>query len=143
LNVSSPNSIAFETTGAPPGLEILNLGSYNSSEPPRFFELVDSVPKHNTSVSSFSGNFEFIFSEAPIAAIETGPLVTTWISENVEISPPVSFDNFMNVNGNSLSIAPMSLPPFVTYTLKLKPGIKAASGLSLTERSITFTYNPL
>lgn len=140
LLVSNPNSIAYTTYGAPPGLEITGLGTLNANESPNFFELIDSTPRHNTTVNFYLTQMIFTFSEPPIPTIESGPMVTDWISQNIEISPSASFDNFMNVADNTLTINFISLPTYTIYDLTLKPGVFSATGKPLTQRTIHFSY---
>ncbi|MGE8721356.1 Ig-like domain-containing protein [Leptospira terpstrae] len=140
LTVGNPTDINYSTFGAPPGLEITGLSTINANETTNFFELVDSSPKHNAIVASYFSEYVFTFSEPPISALETGPLVTEWISQNISISPTGSFDNFMNVSGNTLTIAPMSMSGMTIYELTLKPGILSATGKPLTQRTIRFDY---
>ncbi|WP_039937487.1 Ig-like domain-containing protein [Leptospira terpstrae] len=140
LTVGNPTDITYSTFGAPPGLEITGLGTINANDIANFFELVDSSPKHNAIVASYFSEYVFTFSEPPISALETGPLVTEWISQNISISPTGSFDNFMSVSGNTLTIAPMSMSGMTIYELTLKPGILSATGKPLTQRTIRFDY---
>lgn len=149
LNVSSPNQITATTASAPPGLEIINLGTINGNDAFNFFELVkvfyldgemNEVSLHNATVTNYFNQFVFRFSEAPMPALPTGPLVTSWISQNITTSPPISFDNFMNVSENTLTIAPLTIPGMTVYEITLKPGIFSATGKPLTERTIRFDY---
>ncbi|TGK81429.1 hypothetical protein EHQ24_08910 [Leptospira noumeaensis] len=150
LNVLNPNGITAETVGAPAGLEISNLRTISGSETSTFFELVNAyildgesneIPLHNAEVSNWIPAFFFAFTEPTIPALTTGPLAADWISQNISISPAASFDNFMIVTGNTLSVAPMSLPGPAVYEITLKSGILSATGKSLTPRTIRFTYN--
>lgn len=141
LEVLGPQNIGFTTYGMPPGTEILGLSTLSPNEQGNFFELVDSSPRHSTSFSSYLSEIVFTFSEAPMPALATGPLVDNWIAQNISTSPSISFDNSMNVAGNTLSISPMGLAGMTNYQITLKPGILSASGKPLNERTFQFFYN--
>lgn len=150
LDVASQTEITASKYGAPPTLEITGLGTVNPSEVGNFFELVRAYTFDGemneillnaiVDVSVYSISLQF--SEPPIPAIDTGPLVTDWISQNISASPSVSFDNAMVVSENTLTISPMNLGAFQIYEITLKPSILSASGKSLTQRTIRFEYQP-
>ncbi|MBM9592421.1 hypothetical protein JWG41_20090 [Leptospira sp. 201903075] len=149
LNVSGTDNITSEVTDTVSNYEISNLGTIRANAPPNFFELVkayyldqgmNEVSLHNATVTNYIPGFIFRFSEAPMPGLETGPLVEEWIAQNIATSPQISFDNFMNVSENTLTIAAMTLPGSVEYELTLKPGVLSATGKLLTQRTIRFNY---
>lgn len=151
LNVSGPSAITAETSGAPAGLEISNLGTLDPTNPPNFFDLVkvsgldftmNELTLHNAEVNSFIDSFVFTFSEAPIPALTPGPLVTSWASQNISCFPTVIFGSTMTVTGNTITIQATPSSNTVNYECTFKSGILSASGKPLTQRIIRFFFNP-
>lgn len=151
LSVSSPNEITANTTDAPPNLEVLNLGTISASAPTEFFDLVkvvgldgemNELTLHNAEVTDFINSFVFTFSEAPIPALTPGPLVTSWISQNISCSPTVSFGTSMTVTGNTMTLGGFPTTYTVNYECTFNAGILSATGKPLTQRTIRFFFNP-
>lgn len=144
LVVLGPQSIGFTTYGVPPGTEILGLGTVGPNEQGNFYELVDSSPRHETTLPSLLSQIVFTFSEPPMPALDTGPLVENWIAQNISATPSISFDNFMTVSGNTLTLSTMGVAGMTVYQITLKPGILSSTGKPLTQRTFQFnyTFNP-
>ncbi|TGM05527.1 hypothetical protein [Leptospira jelokensis] len=150
LDVANASQITYSLYGAAPGIQINGLTTINGTDPPNVFDLVKAYTLDgesnqvllNSNVNIFITSMNFEFSEPPIPALETGSLVDAWISENISATPSISFDNFMTVTGNTLTIYPNSLTFNTNYEIILKSSILSATGKPLTPRTIKFYYEP-
>ncbi|MCW7491091.1 Ig-like domain-containing protein [Leptospira sp. 2 VSF19] len=147
LDIASTSQITYSLYGAAPGIQINGLGAINIADQTNVFDLVraytidgqsNQVPL-NANVNVYISAMIFEFSEAPIHAL-ANEFVNAWISENISVSPATSFDNVMNVSGNTLTISPMGLGGMTAYEITLGSGILSATGKPLTPRTIQFFY---
>ncbi|TGK51706.1 carboxypeptidase regulatory-like domain-containing protein [Leptospira kanakyensis] len=137
LLVSSPLDIRVtEIKDNSSLVEVSSFFAYPPGNQPSFFELTDSGPKNNTYVENAPSMLSFYFSDIILLPEDEVPY-STWFSENILITPPVSVES-VSIQGQSLHGMPDG---FVneTYTISLGPGIRSQSGTPLTPRTISFT----
>ncbi|TGL85604.1 carboxypeptidase regulatory-like domain-containing protein [Leptospira congkakensis] len=138
LLVSSPLDIRVtEIKDNSSLVEVSSFFAYEPGNQPSFFELTDSGPKNNAYVENAPSMLSFYFSDIILLPEDEVPY-STWFSENILITPPVSVES-VSIQGQSLHGMPDGFVNETTYTISLGPGIRSQSGIPLTPRTISFT----
>lgn len=137
LSITSPDDIRVtEMNGNPAGVEIAGLVAFDPGNPPSFFELTNSTPANNSTLTNAPSSLFFNFSD--LLEIPGGSF-SDWFALNILIFPAFSVES-VGIAGSTISAMPYGFgSETTTYTILLGPGIRSQSGKTLTPRTVNFT----